>query len=103
MGRRRGGQANPPCSRTTHVTSGAWRAGGLTCSRVAHTGLIVPGLGGWSAGDPLLFRMQRVMTRAVEVTPAAHLPFVWKEFLSSQGRWTQDCFPSSLLTHCSLL
>src|SRR5207249_8581258 len=34
----RGGQANPPCSRIAHVTSGAWRAGGLTCSRVAHTG-----------------------------------------------------------------
>src|SRR5439155_27034133 len=55
----------PPCSRTTHVTSGAWRAGGLTCSRVAYTGLIVPGLGGRSAGDPLLFRMQRVITRAL--------------------------------------
>src|SRR5205809_2599707 len=44
-----GGQANPPCSRIAHVTSGARRAGGLTCSRVAHTGLIVPGKGGWCA------------------------------------------------------
>ena len=41
------------------------------CSRVAHTGLIVPGLGGWSAGYLLLFKTQRVMTRAVKASPAA--------------------------------
>src|SRR5437762_2536718 len=66
---RRGGPANPPCSRTAYVTSGAWRAGGLTCSRVAHTGLIGPGKGGWCAGYPLLFGLQRVMTRAVGDQP----------------------------------
>jgi hypothetical protein len=53
------------------------------CARAPRTqDLLVPGLGGWCAGDPLLFRLQRVMTRAVEVTPAARLSFVWKEFLS---------------------
>src|SRR5207249_2773936 len=39
----RSGLANPPCSRIAYVTSGAWRAGGLTCSRVAHSGLIRSG------------------------------------------------------------
>ena len=35
--------------------------------------LLVPGLGGWSAGDPLLSFMQRVMTRAVKASPATLL------------------------------
>jgi hypothetical protein len=42
------------------------------CARAPRTqDLLVPGLGGWSAGYPLLFRSQRVMTRAVKASPAA--------------------------------
>jgi len=35
--------------------------------------LLVQGLGGWSAGYPLLSFMQRVMTRAVKASPATRL------------------------------
>ena len=43
-----------------------------SCARASRTqDLIVPGLGGWSAGYPLLFRLQWVMTRAVKASPAA--------------------------------
>src|SRR5213080_2396247 len=38
--------------------------------------LFVPGLGGWSAGYALRFRLQRVMTRAVKASPATRPSFL---------------------------
>src|SRR5438093_12470792 len=54
-----------------------WWPGSLTCSRVEHTGLIVPGRGGWCARR----------TRAIEVSPPTlderikgglHHGYVWE-------------------------
>src|SRR5439155_24300186 len=63
------GRVAPVLARRAHKKEG-WGGRAARCARAPRTqDLLVPGLGGWSAGYPLLFRLQRVMTRAIGDQP----------------------------------